>query len=93
MPDPPGRRARERSGIQGGVAVPNILDVPTQADHVRFAPGFGQRFIVTVDTEEEFDWIKLSPAIMLCIIIAVAGVLIPGIIPNSVLNLAAISLP
>lgn len=23
---------------------------------MRFAPGFGQRFIVTVDTEEEFDW-------------------------------------
>ena len=43
--------------------------------------------------EEEFDWFKLSPAVMLCIIIAIAGVLIPGIIPNSVLNLAAISLP
>jgi len=43
--------------------------------------------------EEEFDWVKLSPAVMLCIIIAIAGVLIPGIIPNSVLNLAAISLP
>ena len=43
--------------------------------------------------EEEFDWVKVSPAIMLCIIIAIAGVLIPGIIPNSVLNLAAISLP
>jgi hypothetical protein len=38
------------------VALPNILDVPGKADHVRFAPGFGQRFIVTVDTEEEFDW-------------------------------------
>ncbi|RVU02328.1 WalW protein [Novosphingobium umbonatum] len=25
---------------------------------VRFAPGTGQRFLVTVDTEEEFDWTK-----------------------------------
>lgn len=25
---------------------------------MRFAPGFGQRFILTVDTEEEFDWNK-----------------------------------
>ncbi|NBC38068.1 WalW protein [Novosphingobium sp. FSY-8] len=23
---------------------------------VRFKPGFGQRFLVTIDTEEEFDW-------------------------------------
>ncbi len=37
---------------------PNILDVPAGEDFVRFAPGFGQRFIVTVDTEEEFDWSK-----------------------------------
>ncbi len=43
--------------------------------------------------EEDFNWVKLTPAVALCIIIAVAGVLIPGIIPNSVLNLAAISLP
>ena len=40
------------------MAQPNILDLPEQADFVRFAPGFGQRFIVTVDTEEEFDWGK-----------------------------------
>lgn len=37
---------------------PNILAVPSPEDQVRFAPGFGQRFIVTVDTEEEFDWGK-----------------------------------
>jgi hypothetical protein len=30
---------------------------------------------------------------MLCIVIAVAGVLIPGIIPNTVLNLANAALP
>ncbi|MEI6643953.1 MAG: polysaccharide deacetylase family protein [Novosphingobium sp.] len=38
------------------MALPNILDVPGEADRVRFDAGFGQRFIVTVDTEEEFDW-------------------------------------
>jgi hypothetical protein len=38
------------------VARPNILDIPTEAEAVAFAGGFGQRFIVTVDTEEEFDW-------------------------------------
>ncbi|MDF8334387.1 polysaccharide deacetylase family protein [Novosphingobium cyanobacteriorum] len=37
---------------------PNILDVPANGDFVRFAEGFGPRFIVTVDTEEEFDWGK-----------------------------------
>ena len=25
---------------------------------MRFAPGFGQRYLLTVDTEEEFDWTK-----------------------------------
>ena len=37
---------------------PNILDVPAGGDFVRFADGFGPRFVVTVDTEEEFDWGK-----------------------------------
>ncbi|WP_338466389.1 polysaccharide deacetylase family protein [Novosphingobium sp. ZN18A2] len=37
---------------------PNILDVPSRTDRVVFAPEFGQRFVVTVDTEEEFDWSK-----------------------------------
>jgi len=40
------------------VALPNILALPASADRVSFAPDFGQRFIVTVDTEEEFDWGK-----------------------------------
>jgi hypothetical protein len=40
------------------VGKPNILDVPANGDFVRFAEGFGPRFIVTVDTEEEFDWGK-----------------------------------
>jgi hypothetical protein len=35
-----------------------VTDLPTAASAVRFEPEFGQRFIVTVDTEEEFDWTK-----------------------------------
>lgn len=35
-----------------------ITDVPAKADAVRFKPEFGQRFILTVDAEEEFDWSK-----------------------------------
>ena len=34
----------------------SITALPQPGDFVRFAPGFGRRFIVTVDTEEEFDW-------------------------------------
>lgn len=41
-----------------GFAKPNILTVPAPADFVAFDPAFGQRFVVTVDTEEEFDWSK-----------------------------------
>ena len=33
-----------------------ITDLPGPGDIVRFKPDFGQRFIVTVDTEEEFNW-------------------------------------
>ncbi len=35
-----------------------ITDPPAGNAFVRFAPGFGQRFILTVDTEEEFDWTR-----------------------------------
>ena len=38
--------------------MPNMLEVPKSPDFVRFHADFGQRFIVTVDTEEEFDWSK-----------------------------------
>ncbi|WP_428334630.1 polysaccharide deacetylase family protein [Novosphingobium sp.] len=31
---------------------------PGPGDLIRFAPGFGPCFVVTVDTEEEFDWEK-----------------------------------
>ena len=34
----------------------SITALPAARDFVRFAPGFGCRFIVTVDAEEEFDW-------------------------------------
>lgn len=36
----------------------NITAIPQGAEAVRFAPGFGQRFVLTVDTEEEFDWTR-----------------------------------
>ena len=35
---------------------PDLLEPPEPADLATFREGFGQRFIVTVDTEEEFDW-------------------------------------
>jgi hypothetical protein len=37
---------------------PDLRNVPVPDDLVKFAPGFGPRFLVTVDTEEEFDWAK-----------------------------------
>ena len=33
-----------------------IAALPGSGDFVRFKPGFAPRFLVTVDTEEEFDW-------------------------------------
>lgn len=34
----------------------SITDLPSPGSKARFRAGFGQRFILTVDTEEEFDW-------------------------------------
>ncbi len=34
----------------------DIRQLPAAPDFVEFRPGSGRRFIVTVDTEEEFDW-------------------------------------
>lgn len=34
----------------------SIVEPPARDALARFEPGFGTRFIVTVDTEEEFDW-------------------------------------
>ena len=35
-----------------------IDEAPAKVDQAVFRPGFGQRFVLTVDTEEEFDWSK-----------------------------------
>lgn len=34
----------------------SITDLPDKSDYARFRDGFGQRFVLTVDTEEEFNW-------------------------------------
>lgn len=34
----------------------SLLDVPPTSSQARFSPAFGRRFLLTVDTEEEFDW-------------------------------------
>ena len=34
-----------------------ICEVPPVPDLARFRDGFGQRFLLTIDTEEEFDWL------------------------------------
>jgi hypothetical protein len=38
------------------VSGPNLLEPPGTTDFAKFSGDFGQRFIITVDTEEEFDW-------------------------------------
>lgn len=40
------------------MAANRITDLPKDEALARFKPGFGQRFILTVDTEEEFDWTR-----------------------------------
>lgn len=40
------------------------------------------------EPEEEFDWVKVSPMVAVAIIISVAGVIIPGVIPSTLLQLA-----
>jgi len=40
------------------------------------------------DPVEEFDWMKITPAVAICIIIAVIGVLLPGVVPAFLLDLA-----
>ena len=36
----------------------SILDPPPRSAQAHFDPTFGRRFLLTVDTEEEFDWSK-----------------------------------
>ncbi len=38
--------------------------------------------------EEEFDWLKVTPPIVVSILLSLAGVLIPGVIPGYLLSLA-----
>lgn len=45
-------------------------------------------FMYFKEPTEDFAWVKLSPAVVICLILAVAGVLIPGVIPGSILELA-----
>ncbi len=46
------RFARELDAI----AATSLLQVPSPSQRARFSDGFGQRSLLTVDTEEEFDW-------------------------------------
>lgn len=45
-------------------------------------------FMYFKEPVEDFSWVKLSPAFVICLIIAVAGVMIPGVIPGALLDLA-----
>ncbi len=45
-------------------------------------------FMYFKDPTEEFAWVKLTPAFVVCLIIAVAGVLIPGVLPGVFLEIA-----
>jgi len=35
-----------------------MIEPPVKGSEAQFAPDFGQRSLLTVDTEEEFDWSK-----------------------------------
>lgn len=45
-------------------------------------------FMYFKEPTEDFSWVKLSPAFVICLIIAIAGVMIPGVIPGTILELA-----
>ncbi len=45
-------------------------------------------FMYMKNPVEEFDWMRVTPAFMLCIAVSAAGVLIPGIVPSFVFDLA-----
>jgi hypothetical protein len=36
----------------------SMIEPPARGSKAQFTPGFGQRSLLTVDTEEEFDWAK-----------------------------------
>lgn len=45
-------------------------------------------FMYFKEPVEDFSWVKLSPAFIICLLMAVAGVLIPGVLPGVFLELA-----
>ncbi len=45
-------------------------------------------FMYFKEPNEDFAWVKLTPAFIICLIIAVAGVMIPGVLPGVILELA-----
>ncbi len=45
-----------RTGGNPIVPRASIADLPDRSQRVQFPPSFKQRFLLTVDTEEEFDW-------------------------------------
>lgn len=45
-------------------------------------------FMYMKDPTEEFDWLKVTPPVMLSIALSVIGVLVPGIVPSVLLDLA-----
>lgn len=45
-------------------------------------------FMYMKDPTEEFEWLSVSPSVALCLALSVAGVLIPGIVPGALLELA-----
>src|SRR6266567_978873 len=45
-------------------------------------------FMYMKDPVEEFDWLKVTPALAVCVLMAVAGVLVPGIVPGYILEFA-----
>lgn len=47
---------RDREAQGGGMTTGSMLEVPPAGRLARFAPEFGRRVLLTVDTEEEFDW-------------------------------------
>lgn len=57
MPDArPQPGTPKASELELGKGSASMLDPPRASGTAAFAPDFGQRVILTVDTEEEFDW-------------------------------------
>jgi NADH-quinone oxidoreductase subunit N len=45
-------------------------------------------FMYMKEPEEEFDWVTITPPVILALAIGVAGVLVPGVVPGHLLSLA-----